>query len=106
MPAVKALITPLAGQSFNPSAKAHKSVLQAVVQEERAIIEKEKKLSLKQQLFETKVENHQENDKESSVEIESSESEDENAEPKSFKPVDRLKKKTKKELTKKIVRKA
>lgn len=57
-------------------------------------------------MFETKVENHQENDKESSVEIESSESEDENAEPKSFKPVDRLKKKTKKELTKKIVRKA
>ena len=48
MPAVKALITPLAGQSFNPSAKAHKSVLQTVIQEERSEIEKEKKLSLKQ----------------------------------------------------------
>ena len=35
---------------------------------------------------------------ESSIEIKSSESEDENAEPKSFKPVDRLKKKTKKEM--------
>jgi hypothetical protein len=59
-------------------------------------------------LFETKVEHHQQLDKESSAEVESSESgsEDENAEPKSFKPVDRLKKKTKKELTKKIVRKA
>ena len=48
MPAVKALITPLAGQSFNPSAKAHKNVLQTVIQEEITEIDKQKKLSLKQ----------------------------------------------------------
>ena len=60
-------------------------------------------------MFETKVDKNQEVEKESSNEDESSESEseeDEAAEPKSFKPVDRLKKKTKKELNKKIVRKA
>jgi hypothetical protein len=52
---VKAVMIPLAGQSFNPSAKAHLSVLKTVVAEEKTEIEKEKKLSLKQQLFETKV---------------------------------------------------
>lgn len=38
---------PLAGQSFNPSAKAHLNVLKTVVAEEKTEIEKEKKLSLK-----------------------------------------------------------
>jgi nicotinic acid mononucleotide adenylyltransferase len=45
---VKAVMIPLAGQSFNPSAKAHLSVLKTVVAEEKTEIEKEKKLSLKQ----------------------------------------------------------
>ena len=40
MPLVKAVITPLPGQSFNPSAKAHKSVLNKVFEEERTEIEK------------------------------------------------------------------
>lgn len=60
-------------------------------------------------MFETKVDNRQELDKESSDEVEQSESESEvsdGAMPKSFKAVDRLNKKTKKELNKKIVRKA
>ena len=108
MPAVKALISPLAGQSFNPSAKAHKSVLQTVIQEERTEIEKNKKLSLKQQVFETKVDRDQSIEKLSSDSEHSELESDEEAEfePKSFKPVDRLKKKTRKDLNKKIVNKA
>lgn len=42
-------MNPLAGQSFNPSAKAHKGVLDKVFVEEKTIIEREKVLSLKNQ---------------------------------------------------------
>ena len=49
-------MVPEAGQSFNPSAVAHKSVLSKVVGEETAEIETEKAKSLKHQIrvFNTK----------------------------------------------------
>lgn len=40
-------MTPLGGHSFNPSAAAHKGVLNKVFKEEVAEIEKERALSLK-----------------------------------------------------------
>ena len=43
MPIVKAVIKPMEGQSFNPSASAHKGVLAKVINEEKADIEKAKK---------------------------------------------------------------
>lgn len=46
---MKALIDPMAGQSFNPSAKAHKGVLDKVFKEEKTEIETAKALSLKNQ---------------------------------------------------------
>ena len=47
---------PLGGQSFNPSAKDHKSVLEKVVKEEVSAIEKDLKGSITQQAFENRVE--------------------------------------------------
>lgn len=47
MPNVKAVMTPLAGQSFNPSNKDHKKVLRKVIDEEVAIIEEDLKNSVK-----------------------------------------------------------
>ena len=49
MPKVKAVMVPLGGHSFNPSAKEHKGVLNKVFIEEKTEIEKEQKLSLKNQ---------------------------------------------------------
>lgn len=47
MAEVKAVMAPLPGQSFNPSAQAHKGVLNKVYLEEKTEIEREKALSLK-----------------------------------------------------------
>jgi hypothetical protein len=55
MPEVKAVMAPLPGQSFNPSATAHKGVLNKVYLEEKTEIEKEKALSLKNQCKPTEV---------------------------------------------------
>ena len=46
MPKVKAILNPMGGQSFNPSATAHKSVLKQVLVEEEKDIEAEYRGSL------------------------------------------------------------
>jgi hypothetical protein len=56
MPKIKALMTPHAGQSFNPSSKDHKQVLQKVLNEEVAEIEKNLKNSIKHQTYEANAE--------------------------------------------------
>ena len=94
---VKAVITPLAGQSFNPSAKSHQQVLNKVIDEEVKEIERELKASTKQQTFEEKVQRAQE------VAEDSDDSSDgENGFETTGKPVDRLKKKTKQQRNKKV----
>jgi len=45
---VKAVVTPHGGQSFNPSAQAHKDVLNKVISEEIQEIEKNLKGTIKQ----------------------------------------------------------
>ena len=46
MPKVKAILNPMGGQSFNPSATSHKSVLKQVLAEEEKDIEAEYRGSL------------------------------------------------------------
>ena len=85
---VKAVMTPLGGQSFNPTEKAHKSVLKQVLQEEANEIEREYKGSLAQ------VMNAAAASKKEKVK-EKSESEDSEKEEGVNKAVDRTKKLTK-----------
>lgn len=99
MPKVKAVMAPLAGQSFNPSATAHKGVLNKVFIEEKSEIEKAKALSLKNQNKPTVVD-------EEVDQVESSSEEDildsEGSVIVFNKAPDRLKKKTKKDLKRKV----
>jgi hypothetical protein len=91
---VKAVITPLAGQSFNPSAQAHKDVLKQVVAEEVQEIEKNLKGTIKQHALATVT--NQPSESESSSES------DDQAEELTNKPVQREKKKTQTEINKKV----
>jgi hypothetical protein len=87
----------MAGHSFNPSASAHKQVLSQVIMEETKEVQRDMKDSLKQQDFE-RLANivHQEiNSAEES-------SDGENGIELTGKPVDRLKKKTKMQLNKRV----
>lgn len=65
---VKAIVPPMAGHSFNPSAQAHTQVLKKVLDEEQRQIEEEMR-TIKQQGYEQKAETHQDH-------ISASESED------------------------------
>lgn len=87
---VKAVIQPMGGHSFNPSASAHKQVLSQVLKEEKTEVERDMKDSLKQQDFErlANIVHQEANSAEES-------SDGENGIELTGKPVDRLKKKTK-----------
>jgi hypothetical protein len=99
---VKNVMAPLPGQSFNPTANAHKGVLNKVYIEEKTEIEKEKALSLKNQCKPTVVDEDDEPMGDDQQDYDSvSNSEDENG-IFSFKAPDRLKKKTKKDLKRKV----
>ena len=87
---VKAVIPPLAGQSFNPSAKSHQQVLNRVISEEVKEIEKELKASTKQQTFEEKVQRAHDN-----AMVADDSSDGEHGIETTGAAVDRLKKKTK-----------
>ncbi len=93
---VKAVITPLGGQSFNPSAQAHKEVLNKVVTEEVQELEKNLKGTIKQHALATV------NNKADNSDSESSESEPEQGEERTNAPVQREKKKNQTEINKKV----
>ena len=98
---VKAVVAPMGGQSFNPSAKSHRGVLEQVLQEEEKDIEAEYRGSLAH-ILNAAAAAEAPKDKES----EESESVDSDA-PEGVNPaVDRRKKLTKSQRNKKVVGKA
>lgn len=90
---VKAVITPLSGQSVNPSANAHSEILKKVVQEEEQEIEKNFKGTIKQHALATVT------DYPSQSEESESESEKEEFQGR---PVERERKKTQAEINRKV----
>ena len=98
---VKAVVAPMGGQSFNPSAKSHRGVLEQVLQEEEKDIEAEYRGSLAH-ILNAAAAAEAPKDKDS----EDSESVDSDA-PEGVNPaVDRSKKLTKSQRNKKVVGKA
>lgn len=102
MPKVKAVMKPLGGQSFNPSAAAHKGVLNKVYNEEKTEIEKQQALSLKNQNKMDHVE-RADGSSSSSEESDGEEKSYDSADSVNFGVPDRLKKKTKKDRKRQVI---
>lgn len=94
---VKAVITPLAGQSVNPAAAAHMQVLKKVVEEEEQEIERDFKGTIKQHALATVTNFNSDSESEDSDEAEA-----ESREELVNKPVQREKKKTQTEINRKV----
>ena len=120
MNAVKAVVVPKGGQSFNPQAEAHQSLLKQVIQREEKDIEERYRGSLQHKQNEAapvtrmlierhaeieakKLENEQEESEESEVDSDqSSQEEEEDADKAVGKPVSRAKKLTQSQRNKKL----